>query len=97
MAIPDTYYVDVSRYAEQPTVMLKSLFNYWFDRACWHRPSVLVLDNLDKLLSAEVEVCPRNCNAVRVLTVISTQIHSGRDFSQRCSAESSPPQLAHRR
>ncbi|KAJ2931208.1 hypothetical protein H1R20_g5824, partial [Candolleomyces eurysporus] len=50
-----TYYVDASRHAEQPIAAVKGLFNYWFDRASWHRPSVLILDNLDKLLNAEVE------------------------------------------
>jgi len=30
--------------------------NYWFDKCAWHKPSVLIIDNLDKLLSAEVEV-----------------------------------------
>ncbi|RXW21326.1 hypothetical protein EST38_g4540 [Candolleomyces aberdarensis] len=50
-----TYYIDASRHAEQPIATVKGLFNYWFDRASWHRPSVLILDNLDKLLNAEVE------------------------------------------
>ncbi|KAF6760183.1 peroxisome biogenesis factor 1 [Ephemerocybe angulata] len=50
-----TYYIDVSRHTEQPIATVKGLFTYWFDRASWHRPSVLILDNLDKLLSAEVE------------------------------------------
>ncbi|EAU91532.2 peroxisome biogenesis factor 1 [Coprinopsis cinerea okayama7 len=50
-----TYYVDVSRYAESPIANVKALFTYWFDRVSWHRPGVLVLDNLDKLLGAEVE------------------------------------------
>jgi len=28
----------------------------WFDEACWHAPTVMVLDNLDRMLGAEVEV-----------------------------------------
>lgn len=28
----------------------------WFDEACWHAPAVLVLDNLDRMIAAEVEV-----------------------------------------
>lgn len=35
---------------------VKAQFNFWFDKCAWHRPSILILDNLDKLLSAEVEV-----------------------------------------
>lgn len=52
----DIHYVDVEKYAETPVPTVKNLFNYWFDKAAWHKPSVVVLDNLDKLLSAEVEV-----------------------------------------
>ncbi|KAF8637996.1 hypothetical protein AX16_010628 [Volvariella volvacea WC 439] len=48
-------FVDMSRYTEQPVAKIKSLFQYWFEKASWHRPSILVLDNIDKLLGAEVE------------------------------------------
>ncbi|KAJ3508041.1 hypothetical protein NLJ89_g5972 [Agrocybe chaxingu] len=48
-------YVDVSKLSDQPVSAVKAQFNYWFDKCAWHRPSVLVLDNLDKLLGAEVE------------------------------------------
>ncbi|KAF8070403.1 P-loop containing nucleoside triphosphate hydrolase protein [Lyophyllum atratum] len=50
-----THFVDVSRYAEQPISTIKSLLRYWFDKAAWHKPSILILDNVDKLLGAEVE------------------------------------------
>lgn len=53
---PDTHYVDVSRYSEKPVATLKALFQYWFDKAVWHLPSILILDNLDKLMGPEVEV-----------------------------------------
>ncbi|EIN06461.1 AAA-domain-containing protein [Punctularia strigosozonata HHB-11173 SS5] len=49
------HYVDASRHAEKPVGALQKLFKYWHDKALWHRPSVLVLDNIDKLLSAELE------------------------------------------
>lgn len=52
----DIHYVDVSKYSELPIPTAKNLFRYWLDKARWHKPSVIVLDNLDKLLSAEVEV-----------------------------------------
>ena len=29
---------------------------YWMDKAAWHKPSVLVLDNIDKLMGTELEV-----------------------------------------
>ncbi|KAJ7690688.1 P-loop containing nucleoside triphosphate hydrolase protein [Mycena rosella] len=50
-----TFYVDVSRYAAQPVPMIKSLLGYWFKKAVWHRPAVLILDNLEKLVGAELE------------------------------------------
>ncbi|KAF5386195.1 hypothetical protein D9615_002287 [Tricholomella constricta] len=50
-----TYFVDVSLYAEQPISTIKSLLKYWFDKASWYKPSILILDNLDKLIGAEVE------------------------------------------
>lgn len=49
------FFVDMSRYAEQPVSTVKSHLRYWFEKAAWHRPSVLILDNLDSLLSAELE------------------------------------------
>jgi len=51
-----TQYIDVSSYADRPIPAVKTLFRHWFDKAAWHRPSILVFDNLDKLLSAELEV-----------------------------------------
>ncbi|PPQ77199.1 hypothetical protein CVT25_011045 [Psilocybe cyanescens] len=49
------HYVDASKLSEQPIPSVKAQLNFWFDTCAWHRPSILVLDNLDKLLSAEVE------------------------------------------
>ncbi|KAF9047391.1 P-loop containing nucleoside triphosphate hydrolase protein [Panaeolus papilionaceus] len=48
-------YIDASKFAEQPVLSVKAQFNYWFDKCSWHKPSLLVIDNLDKLLCAEVE------------------------------------------
>ena len=52
----DTLYIDLSRYTEAPVSKIKSLFKYWFEKAQWHRPSVIVMDNMDALMSAEQEV-----------------------------------------
>ncbi|KAI0310136.1 P-loop containing nucleoside triphosphate hydrolase protein [Amylostereum chailletii] len=48
-------YVDLSRYKDKPVRNLKDLFVFWKDKASWHHPSVLVFDNLDSVVSAEVE------------------------------------------
>ena len=48
--------MDVSQYSDKPVSTIHAQFKYWAEKVTWHRPSVLILDNLDKLLSAEVEV-----------------------------------------
>jgi peroxin-1 len=56
LALTGTHFVDCSKLTEKPVSTLKILFQYWFDLCTFHRPTVLVLDNLDKLLPAEQEV-----------------------------------------
>ncbi|KAF7970317.1 hypothetical protein HWV62_24390 [Athelia sp. TMB] len=51
----DRLYVDLARYTETPVPTLKALFKYWWAVAAWHRPSVLILDNVDKLMGVELE------------------------------------------
>ena len=52
----DTLYVDLSRYNGSPVAKVRSHMKYWMDKAAWHKPSVLVLDNIDKLMGTELEV-----------------------------------------
>lgn len=53
----DTLYVDLTKHAEERIPVVKSLFQFWLDLAKWHRPSVIVFDNLERVVPAEVEVC----------------------------------------
>lgn len=53
----DTLYVDLAKYTETPMPKIKTLLNYWFDKAYFHRPTVVVMDNMDKLMGIEQEVC----------------------------------------
>ena len=46
----DTLYIDLSRYNGSPIAKVRSHMKYWMDKAAWHKPSVLVLDNIDKLM-----------------------------------------------
>ncbi|KAL0956260.1 hypothetical protein HGRIS_002414 [Hohenbuehelia grisea] len=48
-------YVDLAKYSEKPVPFVKSLFRYSFEKAAWHKPSILIFDNMDKLLSVELE------------------------------------------
>ncbi|RDX44678.1 AAA-domain-containing protein [Lentinus brumalis] len=50
-----TYYVDLSRYAASPIAKIRSHMKFWMDKASWHKPSLLVLDNIDKLMGTELE------------------------------------------
>lgn len=50
-----TLYVDISRYTEKPIQTLRTQFQFWLDKAMWHQPSVLIFDNLEKLLGTELE------------------------------------------
>ncbi|GAA5981337.1 hypothetical protein JCM10908_004073 [Rhodotorula pacifica] len=50
-----TLYVDCAKHADERMPALKSRIRDWFDEACWHAPTVLVLDNLDRMIAAEVE------------------------------------------
>jgi peroxin-1 len=54
--LADIHYIDSAKFSEQPILSVNAQFNFWFDKCAWHRPSILILDNLDRLLSAEVEV-----------------------------------------
>lgn len=51
----------MSRYTDKSVPAVKALFKYWFDKSAWHKPTILILDNLHKLLGAEVEVIFINC------------------------------------
>lgn len=53
----DIHYVDISPYADKPVPVIKALFKYWLETAIWHKPTVLILDNLHELLGTESEVC----------------------------------------
>ncbi|KAF8893894.1 P-loop containing nucleoside triphosphate hydrolase protein [Infundibulicybe gibba] len=50
-----TLYIDVSRLADKPISVLKTQFGYWFAKAAWHRPTILILDGLDEISHTEAE------------------------------------------
>ncbi|GAA5931842.1 hypothetical protein JCM1841_000827 [Sporobolomyces salmonicolor] len=54
-ALTHTLYIDCAKHADDRHPTLKGRMQDWFDEACWHAPTLLVLDNLDRMLSAEVE------------------------------------------
>ncbi len=52
----DTAYYDVSKSSEARMSTLRSDIQHWFDIAAWYRPTILILDNIDKLAVQEAEV-----------------------------------------
>ena len=63
-----TLYVDFSRYTEKPVQTLRTQFQFWLDKAMWHRPSVLIFDNIEKLLGTELEVLRSFYSCLTMLT-----------------------------
>ena len=49
-------YIDLSGYKDKPVPRLKELFTFWKEKASWQHPSIIVFDNIDAIVSAEVEV-----------------------------------------
>lgn len=94
----DTLYVDAAKYTETPVSRVKNLLRYWFDKAYFHRPTVVIIDNLDMLIGVEQEV-KLSRNTVTIISNIvglrSMRIHSGLDISRSCFLSSLvlPPAL----
>ncbi|KAK4057620.1 Peroxisome biosynthesis protein pex1 [Microbotryomycetes sp. JL221] len=55
-AVTRSIFIDCSKFSDERHATLKGKIKEWFDEACWHAPSLLVLDNIDRMLSAEVEL-----------------------------------------
>ncbi|KAF7730872.1 Peroxisome biosynthesis protein pex1 [Apophysomyces ossiformis] len=51
----DTLEINCAEIAEERVPTLKDLFQLWFDEAAWHAPSLIFLDDIDRLIPAEVE------------------------------------------
>ncbi|KAK4696983.1 peroxin-1, partial [Phenoliferia sp. Uapishka_3] len=50
-----TMYIDCSKHTDERLPALKAKMKDWFDEAYWHAPTLLILDNLDRMLGAELE------------------------------------------
>ncbi|KIO34778.1 hypothetical protein M407DRAFT_16729 [Tulasnella calospora MUT 4182] len=48
-------YLDLSKNSEDRVATMRSNFKTWLSVATWHRPTILVLDNLDRAIGPEVE------------------------------------------
>ncbi|KAK4055252.1 Peroxisome biosynthesis protein pex1 [Microbotryomycetes sp. JL201] len=54
-AMTRSIYIDCSKFSDERHGTLRGKMKDWFDEACWHAPSLLILDNIDRMLSAELE------------------------------------------
>lgn len=61
-----TIFIDCSKLTDERIPTLKGKMKDWFDEACWHAPTLLVLDNLDRMLGAEVEVSSHPFELLRI-------------------------------
>ncbi|KAL1943757.1 hypothetical protein VTO73DRAFT_4202 [Trametes versicolor] len=50
-----TLYVDLSRFSGSPVAKVRTHMKYWMEKAAWRKPSLLILDNIDKLMGTELE------------------------------------------
>lgn len=50
-----TTYHDCSPYSEERVPMLRARFSEWLNQAAWKAPSLLILDNIDRIIPAEME------------------------------------------
>lgn len=48
-------YIDCTPHAEERLPALRDLFSQWLNAAAWHGPTLLILDNIDRIIPAEVE------------------------------------------
>jgi len=53
--LPDCVEINCAEFAEDRLPVLITKFQQWFDTAAFHSPSVLFLEDLDRLIPAEVE------------------------------------------
>lgn len=51
----DVLFVDLAKYADERVATVKSHFETWLHLALWHKPTILILDNLDRIVPAEVD------------------------------------------
>ena len=50
-----TSYYDCSPYSEERVPVLRARFSEWLNEAAWKAPSLLILDNIDRIIPAEME------------------------------------------
>ncbi|SPO27929.1 probable PEX1 - peroxisomal assembly protein -peroxin [Ustilago trichophora] len=50
-----TSYHDCSPYSEERVPVLRARFSEWLNEAAWKAPSLLILDNVDRIIPAEME------------------------------------------
>ena len=84
----------MQQHAEDSVGTIKALFESTYAKAVWHRPSLIVFDDLDKVVGAELEVqLLHHLHRTQInsdnLPSISTQIHSVHAKSLHFSSTSS--------
>ncbi|MCO5599777.1 hypothetical protein L7F22_053884 [Adiantum nelumboides] len=50
-----TIYIDCTPHSEERLSSMRALFDQWLASAVWHSPTLLILDNLDRIMPADQE------------------------------------------
>ena len=53
----DCLVVKCTELTEERISSIRDKLQQWFDDAAWHAPSIILFDDLDRLIPAEIEVC----------------------------------------
>lgn len=76
-----TIHIDCTPYAEERVSAMRSLFDRWLASAVWHSPTLLVLDNLDRIAPADQE----HVDSPRSAHVAESLMHRIRDVAAQHS------------
>jgi peroxin-1 len=68
----------MQQHAEDSVATIKALFESTCAKAAWHRPSVVVFDDMDKVIGAELEVT--GFRTVRIRLVFTLRLVAFRLF-----------------
>ncbi|KZP19180.1 hypothetical protein FIBSPDRAFT_955715 [Athelia psychrophila] len=92
-AISEMLYIELAWHDGTPVPTLKGLVKHWWGNAAWHRSSVIVFDNVDKLLGVELE--HTDTFRVRHLTKLYVALHSAARVTVICGRRKAVHHFTH--
>lgn len=74
-------YIDCTPHSEERLTSMRSLFDQWLASAIWHSPTLLILDNLDRIMPAGQE----HVDSPRSAQIAETLMHRIREVAAQYS------------